>query len=86
MERNRNDVGYALRLDGHQGQHSVGARSGWCGGASTRCDRGDPSGVLDPNSPSPMPTFRAMDRAEIEYIVLDITEILRLMRHADSGE
>jgi hypothetical protein len=34
----------------------------------------------------PMPTFRAMDRAGIEYTVVDITEILRLMRHTDSGE
>jgi hypothetical protein len=86
MERNRNDVGNALRHDGHQGQQSVSARSGWCGDASGRRDRGDPSGVSSPNSPSPMPSFRAMDRAGIEYAVVDITEILRLVRHTDSGE
>jgi hypothetical protein len=39
-----------------------------------------------PNSPSTLPTFRAMDCAGIEYTIVDITEILRLMRHTDSGE
>jgi glutaredoxin-like protein NrdH len=31
-------------------------------------------------------TFRAMDLAGIKYAVVGITEILRLMRHTDSGE
>jgi hypothetical protein len=30
--------------------------------------------------------FPRNDRAGIEYTVVDITEILRLMRHTDSGE
>jgi glutaredoxin-like protein NrdH len=31
-------------------------------------------------------TFRAMDPAGIKYAVVGITEILRLMRHTDSGD
>jgi glutaredoxin-like protein NrdH len=31
-------------------------------------------------------TFRALDRAGIKYSVVGITEILRLMRHTDSGD
>src|ERR1700682_2614329 len=86
IERNRNDVGDALRHDGHQGQQSVRARSGWCGGASGRRDRGDPSGVLRRTRRVHCQLFAQWIAPEFEYTVVDITEILRLMRHTDSGE